>query len=109
MSGSAATSSTRKPGATENVLSASWGKSGGAGGATTPSADCSVGPVAGRVEAVVVGRDDGLDAGRVDGAVAGSAAGTVAAGTAACGFARPRAPEAHAPVKNAPAHPAITT
>src|SRR5689334_11929867 len=53
--GSAATSSTRKPGAMRIIPIESSGEYGGARGATTPSADCSVGPVVG----VVVGRDLG--------------------------------------------------
>src|SRR5215217_630867 len=76
INGSAATSSTRNPGARTNFDIDSSGDNAGAGGATTPSADCSVGPVVGLVD------------GRVTGRVTGCVAGAVAGGTAACGFAR---------------------
>jgi hypothetical protein len=94
----------RKPGATVNVFNASSGESGGAGGATTPPADCSVGPVVGRVGVVVAGAEVGRGAvggaGFVDGPVVVRAA---------CGFIRPGPRDAQAPVMNAAAHPASST
>src|SRR2546428_1054560 len=106
INGSDVTSSMRKPGAMVNVLSASSGDSAGAGGATMPSADCSVGPVVGRDEGLVEGlaaaRVVERDAGEGSGFVVGADTG-VAARTAACGFAPRRAPDVHAPNTSAPA------
>src|SRR5688500_10663931 len=75
INGSAATSSIRNPGASLKVLSAASGESAGAGGASTPAADCSVGPVVGPV----AGRVDARRADRVVGRVVDRVVGRVAA------------------------------